>query len=132
MTAKEKLEQLGVLDMEINRKIERLRDLYADLFRGSSVLDGIPANGQKSRSFENRMERYVLLRDEINRDIDSLVDRKEEIRKAIDALPDERHRSALEMYYLRGMTSEQIGRRLGYDTRHIRRFLKTALELIKL
>lgn len=78
------------------------------------------------------MERYLLLNDEINRDIDFLADRKEEIRKAIDALPDERYRSAVEMYYLRRMTSEQIGRRLGYDARHIRRFLKAALEQIKL
>ena len=59
-------------------------------------------------------------------------ERKEEIRKAIDALPDERYRSAVEMFYLRGMTSEQIGKRMGYDPRHIRRFLKKALELIRL
>ena len=37
MTAKEKLEQLSLMDLEINRKLERLGDLYADLFRGSAV-----------------------------------------------------------------------------------------------
>ena len=132
MTAKEKLEQLGLMDLEINRKLERLGDLYADLFRGSAVLNGMPAGERDERSFEQRMERYLLLREEINRDIDLLADRKEEIRKAIDALPDERYRSAVEMFYLRGMTSEQIGKRMGYDPRHIRRFLKKALELIRL
>ena len=132
MTAKEKLEQLGFLDLEINRKIERLQDLYADLFRGSAVLSAVPGAGRNNRSFEERMERYILLRDEINRDIDRLADEKEQIRHAIDALPDERWRSAVEMFYLRGMTAEQIGKRLGYDPRHIRRFLKKALETIRL
>ena len=66
-----------------------------------------------------RMEKYLLLRDEINADIDRLIDLKTEICKAIDSLPEEKHRNVLERFYLQGMTNREIADELGYNERTV-------------
>ena len=98
MTAKEYLSRARELDREIDRKIDRLGDLYAAVTKRTSQLSQIPGSGQNDRAFEERMEKYLLLRDEINADIDVLADLKKEICASIDALPNEKHRTILEKY----------------------------------
>ena len=74
------------------------------------------------------MQRYLLLRDEINADIDRLADLKEEIRRMIETLPDEKYRVVLEKHYLNGLTYAQIGREIGYHKITVAKLVKEALE----
>ncbi len=131
MTTKEYLSQVLPFDREINRKIDRLGDLYADAVRVTALFREAPGGGGSERGFEERMGRYLALRDEINADIDRLADLKQEIRALIDSLPDETGRSVLEMHYLRGMTFGEIGDAVGYSPRHIRRIEKKALSFLE-
>ncbi len=131
MTAKEYLSRARELDREIDRKVDRLGDLYASVTKRTAQLSGMPGV-HNDRAFEERMEKYLLLRDEINADIDRLVDMKTEICAAIDALQEEKHRAVLEKYYLQGMTCKGIGEELGYDTHHVFRLKREALEILKI
>ena len=131
MTTKKYLSQVRLFDREINRKIERLGDLYAEVTRVTALYREAPGGGNSNRSFEERMGRYLALLDEINADIDRLTDLKQEIRTLIDTLPDEIRRTVLEMHYLRGMTFEEIGDAVGYSPRHIRRIEKQALAVLE-
>ena len=98
--------------------MDRLGDLYAAATRRTAQLSGMPG-AHNDRAFEERMEKYLLLRDEINADIDRLVDMKTEICAAIDALPEEKHRNVLERFYLQGMTNREIADELGYNERTV-------------
>ena len=118
MTVKEYLSRVRELDREIDRKVDRLGDLYAAVTKRTAQLSGMPG-AHNDRAFEERMEKYLLLRDEINADIDRLIDLKTEICKAIDSLPEEKHRNVLERFYLQGMTNWEIADELGYNERTV-------------
>jgi RNA polymerase sigma factor (sigma-70 family) len=110
--------------------MDALGDAYADLTRCTAVYRDVPGStgGRDGRSLEARMQRYLLLRDEINADIDRLADLKEEIRRMIEALPNEKYRVVLEKHYLGGLTYAQIGREIGYHKITVARLVKEALE----
>ena len=130
MTPEQYLSQALKLDREINRKIDRLGDLYAACTKSTSLLTLTPGGGHDNRAFETRMEKYTLLRDEINADIDRLVDLKTEIMHVIDALPDEDSRYVLEEFYLQGKTLCTIGDEMGYTKHYVYELKKKALEII--
>ena len=132
LSANQYLSQALLADREINRKIDRLADLYAACTRSSSMLTLAPGGGHDSRSFERRMEKYILLRDEINADIDALVDLKTEIMKVIDAVPDEDCRCVLEKYYLQGRTLRTIGEEIGYDKDYVYQLKRKALSMVQI
>ncbi len=132
LSANQYLSQALLADREINRKIDRLADLYAACTRSSSMLTLAPGGGHDSRSFERRMEKYILLRDEINADIDALVDLKTEIMKVIDAVPDEDCRCVLEKYYLQGRTLRTIGEEIGYDKDYVFQLKRKALDMVQI
>ena len=71
----------GITAKACIREIDRLADLYAACTKSTSLLTLTPGGGHDDRAFEHRMEKYLLLRDEINADIDRLVDLKTEIMK---------------------------------------------------
>ena len=131
MTAENFLSRALELDQEINRKVDRLGDLYASVTKCTAQLTGMPG-AHNDRAFEERMEKYLLLRDEINADIDRLIDLKTEICNAIDSLPKEKHRNVLERFYLQGMSCREIGGELGYDTHYVLRLKREALKLLKI
>ena len=127
MTPKQYLSRALKLDREINRKIDRLGDLYAACTKSTSLLTLTPGGGHDNRAFEARMEKFILLRDEINADIDRLVDLKTEIREVIDAVPDTDLRLILEERYLNWKPWEQIAVSLGYNLRYIHKLHRQAL-----
>ncbi len=132
MTPKQYLSQALDADKEINRKIDRLADLYADCTKSTSVLTLTPGGGHDDRAFENRMAKYLQLRDEINADIDRLVDLKMEIMKVIDAVPDEDCRSVLEKHFLQGKSYTVIGNEMVYHKDTVYDMAKKALKQIKI
>ena len=132
MTPKQYLSQALAADKAINRKVDRLADLYAACTKSTSLLTLTPGGGHDDRAFENRMAKYLRLRDEINADIDRLVDLKTEIMQVIDAVPDENCRCILEKHYLQGKSYTVIGLEMGYTKRTVLRLLQKAVTLVKL
>ena len=130
MTPKQYLSQALAADKAINRKIDRLADLYAACTKSTSLLTLTPGGGHDDRAFENRMEKYLRLRDEINADIDRLVDLKTEIMEVIDAVPDENCRCILEKHYLQGKSYTVIGLEMGYTGHYVSEKCKKALKKV--
>ena len=130
MTPKQYLSQALAADKAINRKVDRLADLYAACTKSTSLLTLTPGGGHDDRAFENRMAKYLLLRDEINADIDRLVDLKTEIMEVIDAVPDENCRCILEKHYLQGKTLRAIGEEMGYEKDYVFQMKKKALKMV--
>ena len=132
MTPKQYLSQALSADKAINRKIDRLADHYAACTKSTSLLTLTPGGGHDDRVFEHRMEKYLLLRDEINADIDRLVDLKTEIMKVIDAVPDEDDRCVLEKHFLQGKSYSVIGQEMKYDKDYVYKKIKKALKKIQI
>lgn len=129
MKAKEYLHQAYRLDHRINSDIEemaRLREM------ASSV--SAPVFGEKvqtSRSaeapFVRCVEKIMLLEEQINNEIDTLVDLKEQIRGVIDRVTDTDERMVLRYRYVHNYTWEQIGDELNADKSTVRRWHGNAL-----
>ena len=68
-----------------------------------------------------------MLEAKINREIDTLVDLKEQMREVIAAVPDTDERMVLRYRYIHNLTWEQIGNELNADARTIRRWHGSAL-----
>ena len=66
----------------------------------------------------------------INRQIDALVDLKEEIRMVIEQLVSDREKIILEMYYLENKSYSQIGNELGYHSESVRHIVKAAVKKV--
>jgi DNA-directed RNA polymerase specialized sigma subunit len=132
MNPKQYLSQALSADKAINRKIDRLADLYAACTKSTSLLTLTPGGGHDDRAFEHRMEKYLLLRDEINADIDRLVDLKTEIMMVIDAVPDEDDRCVLEKHFLQGKSYTVIGQEMKYDKDYVYKKIKKALKKIQI
>ena len=132
MTAKEYLSQAASLDREISRKIDRLGDLEALITKTTSVLSAMPGGRNDERTFENRMEKYLLLRDEINADIDRLIDLKQEIHSVIDRLDSEDERMVLEEHFLKGKKYEEIAGQLHYNWNTVSKICSRGLKKIKI
>ena len=132
LTPEEYLSQAIPADRRIRRKLDRLADLYADCTRSTAVLSLTPGGGHDGRAFENRMEKYLLLREEINADIDNYVGLKTEIQSVIDTLPDETWRYVLEKHFLQGKSYSEIGDEMGYHKNTIGKIAKKALANLKI
>ena len=132
MTAREYLTQAKTLNARIMRQLYRRDELYALMTCRTAKLSKIPGGGRNDRPLEDAMAKYVLLEEEINRQIDALVDLKEEIRSVIGQLPDETEKLVLEMYYLENKSLSQIGKELGYHADSVEHIARTAVRKIRI
>ena len=129
MTTKEYLRQAYRLDQKINSDIEevaRLREMSGSI---SSPLmgDKVQTSHIGDAPFMRSMEKMMLLEEKINREIDTLVSLKSQMRDVIAAVPDTDERMVLRYRYIHNMTWEQIGNELNADKSTIRRWHGSAL-----
>jgi len=128
MTAKEYLSRAYRLDRRINSKLEQLSSLNDLAVKCTMVLTGMPRNPNRSNSaIADAVTKIVDLQAEINRDIDSLVDLKRDMVRAIKAVDNAEYQTLLELRYLCFKTWEQIAVDMGYSVRHVYRLHDEAL-----
>ncbi len=129
MTNKEYLRQAYRLDQKINSDIEeitRLREMASSI--SSPVLgDKVQTSRTGEAPFVRSVEKILMLEEKINREIDILVDFKEQMRDVIASVPDTDERMVLRYRYIHNLTWEQIGNELNADARTIRRWHGNAL-----
>ena len=129
MTNKEYLRQAYRLDQKINSDIEeitRLREMASSI--SSPVLgDKVQTSRTGEAPFVRSVEKILMLEEKINREIDILVDLKEQMRDVIASVPDTDERMVLRYRYIHNLTWEQIGNELNADARTIRRWHGNAL-----
>ena len=131
MTAKEYMEQARYLDMQINSKIEQVRNLNELATKVTTVYSDIPHNLNRNTSpMEETVLKIIDLESEINKDIDALVNLKREIQAVINNVEDEKHRILLEMRYVNQMSWEEIAVQLGYNLRYTHKIHGLALQKV--
>ena len=128
MTTKEYLGQAYRLDQRINSKLEQVASLNELATKCTLSLTGMPRNPNRGTStMADAVGKIVDLQAEINRDIDSLVDLKRDMVRAIKAMDNTEYQTLLELRYLCFKTWEQIAVDMGYSVRHVYRLHDEAL-----
>ena len=126
---KERLRDFRRLGLEIDRMIGEYERL------GSWAAWVIPPPPEANEAGSERSctaERMIGINEEINRKIGEYIDRREAIHAAIEALEDSTLRTVMGLYYLNGLTWEQVAEKVGYEIRSVTRLHGAALEQIAL
>ena len=129
MSIKEYLSQARYLDMRIQSKLEQLESLNELATKCTSVITGMPHSPSKNTSsMADTINKIIDLQCEINKDIDNLVDLKEEISQVIAGVEQTDLRMILEKRYLCFHSWEKIASEMFYDLRWLHRLHSRALE----
>lgn len=135
MTNKEYLEQVCEMDMNIAYLLEKRDTMKASLLAGGVASydrrigsDSVPDD----RSFEKRMEKYILLEEEINRQIDEMIELKSQVEGVINRLKDFRARVILLRRYINGVSYAQIADEYGYTEGYVAKLARVAIHQLKI
>ena len=120
MDAREYLGLAVRLNGEIDGKL-------AELSRLHELVLGAPPGPEGGRTAEKLMS----LAEKVSREIDEMVDLKDEIRSAIDAVPDPGEREVLRCRYLLGMNNSEITGKLHIGISTLKRRLNRGLSCIR-
>lgn len=121
------LESVKKLDELIEAKSAERDRLWAIATNMTANSDGMPhAKGTVSDPVGNGAVKLQMLAEEINRMIDTYIDRKKQITDALEKLPPNEY-GVLHRYYIKYMTLEQIADDMGYCRQQIWRFKKKGL-----
>lgn len=128
---KEDLKEIIHLDEKINSKIRQLEELRLTI-ENIRAIDYSKDKVQTSPSnqVENLIIKIIEHEENIVKDIDRLVDLKEQARKVINKV-EGIYGIVLEMRYLECMQFEEIAYRLSYTIQHAHRLHGQALNMLK-
>lgn len=133
MTAKEYLQQAYMIDRRLKLNTERLSAARSALY-GKAVRYN--SDGSKPVPRGNVTESAVLrvmeLEERLAKEIDELTEKRREIERAVNAVPDEVQREVLTRRYLLYQKWEVIAEEMCYSERHIRRLHCYALKNMSL
>ena len=134
MTTREYLKQAYRLDHKINSDIEEVARLRAMASSISSPIlgDKVQTSRSAHAPFAKSVEKIYRMEAQIDHEIDTLVDLKQQMRDVIAAVPDTDERLVLRYRYIHNMTWEQIGIELNADARTIRRWHTEAILHVEL
>ncbi len=132
MTSKEFLDQGYRIDVMIDAKVEQIANLRNMLTKLNPEMTDMPKNPNRGTSkVEDTIVKIVSLEEEVNRDVDRLIDIKDKIMKAIDAVPDKQERTLLTLRYLNYKTWEEIAFKLNCSVRYVHVIHSRALVSVK-
>ena len=130
MTAKEFLRQARTVDRRIDEATERVERLRAKLEAGRmSSVTGMPRGG--AQDWTDTADRLIELERGVNARIRDMCVMKRQAMEAIDRVEDARLREVLELYYLNGMTWNQVAERMCLDLRWVFQLHGRALLMVK-
>lgn len=134
MNVKKFLESHKEIDDRINLDLEeiaQLRSLAERTTRYISFDGGGRRSGGKSDRVGNYAVKIADLEAKIDREIDRLVDIRDQIAGMVSELGDETERSILMRHYILHESWEAAAEKLGFSSRHVQRIHKQALEKLE-
>lgn len=133
MTTKEFLNQAYRIDQRINSKLEQIISLHALATKATSTLSDMPVSKTESQSkMAEIIAKIVDLEAEINRDIEKLMEIKQNIVSTIKKVQNPELQTLLELRYLCFRTWEQVALEMDYSIQHIFRIHDKALKSVKI
>ena len=131
MTAKEYLSQARTLDMRIKSKLQQIESLNELATSCTITYSDMPRNPNHGGS---KVERAVLkiieLQESLKKDVEDLVELKEQIMATIQSVADGELQTLLEKRYLCFLSWEKIAVEMHYSIQHIYRMHDTALSCV--
>lgn len=134
MNVKKFLESHKEIDDRINLDLEeiaQLRSLAERTTRYISFDCGHRPKGTKSDKVGNYAVKIADLEAKIDRDIDRLVDIREQIVEMAASLDDETERNVIKRHYILHEAWETVAEKLGFSSRHVQRLHRQALEKLE-
>lgn len=133
MTAKEYLQQAYIIDKKIKLDTEKLEAARSALCGKTVCYD---RDGSKpvpqGNGTENAVLRVLELEERLNKEIDRLTEKRQEIEQAVNAVPDEVQREVLTRRYLLYQKWGEIAEEMNYSKRRIFQIQGDALKNISL
>lgn len=134
MTAKQFLNEYRDLNKEIDSMCsERVRLQRLAESIGSSL--GSSEGGKNKQAgaakFEAAIDKMIVLDEDINRKIDTLIEKRAEIESVIEKIDDTTLRTLLRYRYINGYNFERVAVEMNYSWRHMLRLHSTALNKVK-
>lgn len=133
LTARQYLEQLQMIDMQINQDIERL-----DEMKQSALCTGAIDYSRErvqtspvSDKIGTDVTRYMIFNDEINAEIDRFVDAKEQIIREIRGLRVKNYIQVLFKVYVQFKSIKVAASEMGMSYQYVREVHKKALEMFE-
>lgn len=105
--AKELLTELQSLDMDIQSRIYEINELEAGLLSSPKWTDVKVQSGQV-RKIDDVYAQLITMKQEIERDIKEIIDRKLELSRLINKLSNPKYRTILRMTYINKGTADSI------------------------
>lgn len=132
MTAKEYLQQAYRIDRKIKLDTEKLAAARSALYGKTARYD---SDGSKpvpcGNVTESAVLRVVELEERLTKEIDELTEKRLEIERTVNAVPDEVQREVLTRRYLLYQKWEVIAEEMCYSERQVFRIHGTALRSFK-
>ena len=132
MTAKEYLGQAKSLDDLIGAKVRELRELEkdAELLKAVNTYDSNVKSGSASDPMKV-VDKIIMMRNEINKEIRELVDLKAEIRQRINRVYNPQLVLLLTDKYINGLTLDDIAEDTGKSYETIKGWHGEALQIFR-
>lgn len=105
--AKELLKELQDLDMDIQSRIDEIKELEAGLLSSPKWSDVKVQGGQASK-VDDVYTQLITMKDEIEKDTNVVINRKVELGRMINKLTNPKHRTILRMTYINKGTADSI------------------------
>ena len=127
MKAKELLSELQNLDMDIQSRIDEINELEAGLLSSPKWTDVKVQNGQVKK-IDDVYAQLITMKQEIERDIKEIIDRKLELSRLINKLSNPKYRTVLRMTYINKMYVDDICDKLAISKSSYYSMRKVAIE----
>lgn len=105
--ATELLKELQHLDLDIQSRIDEINELEAGLLSSPKWTD-VKVQSGKVRKIDDVYTQLITMKDEIEKDTNVIIDRKLELSRLINKLPNPKHRTILRMTYINKGTADSI------------------------
>lgn len=105
--AKELLDELQNLDMDIQSRIDEINELEAGLL-SSSKLKTEKTKGGQAKRVDDVYTQLVIMKEAIEQDTNEVINRKLELGRLINKLKNPKHRAVLRMTYINKGTADSV------------------------
>lgn len=127
MKAKELLKELQDLDMDIQSRIDEIKELEAGLLSSPKWTD-VKVQGGQTRKVDDVYTQLVVMKQAIEQDTKEVINRKLELGRMINRLKNPKSRSILRMTYITKLYVDDICDKLAISKSSYYNMRKMAIE----
>ena len=125
--AKELLKELQDLDMDIQSRIDEIKELEAGLLSSPKWTD-VKVQGGQTRKVDDVYTQLVVMKEAIEQDTKEVINRKLELGRMINRLKNPKSRSVLRMTYITKLYVDDICDKLAISKSSYYNMRKMAIE----